>query len=177
MRKLFLGFVVGLCIDAGSAADAQLAGTYRLTICASECSASDSGVVRGSLVLLRDSVRIDTLAANIRSTLASGHRLLRPGVSANACFTLRRDDSHIHGRELYAGIVNQSLTNWIALGQSIQVLLYLSPDASYDLVGIIDHGTYRGTGRQHNCCGGTNPPTFFRAVRVGDPDLHACLSS
>ena len=176
MRKPLLGLVVGFCIIVGSPAQAQFAATYHLAICATLCSASDSGVVRGSLVLLRDSVRIDTLAANVRAALASDDWLLHRAVSVNACFALRRESSSIDGREVYAGIVERSLTNWMSLGPSIQVRLYLSPDASYDLVGAFDHGTYSGTGRQSNCCGGTNPPTFFRAIRVGDADLRACLS-
>ena len=176
MRIRLLSRVLGLCITAWLPVKAQFAGTYRLAICATQCSPSDSGIVRGSLVLLRDSVRRDTLAADVRTALATDHWLVRPAASVNACFAIRREQSSINGRELYAGIVKQSLTNWLALGRSVQIRLYLSPDASYDLVGTLAHDTLSGTGHQSNCCGGTSPSTFFRAIRVGDPDLRACLS-
>jgi hypothetical protein len=174
--RLFIFLVFGPCIVGVSSTDAQVAGTYRLTICTTPCSGSDSGVVRGTLVLLRDSFRIDTIATSVRVALAGDDWLVRPGISVNACFALRRQQSRVDGRELYAGIVERSLTTWISNGRSARVRLYQSPDASYDLIGAFERDTYSGTGHQNDCCGGTSPSTFFRAVRVGDPDLKACLS-
>jgi hypothetical protein len=172
-----LFFAIGLFTLAARATYAQVAGTYRLTICTTPCTGSDSGVVRGSLVLFRDSVRIDTIAPTAREALGRhGYWLLRRANTANACFTLRRQQSHVDGKELYAGITDRSLTVWVSDGRTTRVGLYQSPDASYTLTGTFDGGIYSGTGQQGNCCGGTSPETFFRAVRVGDPDLGACVS-
>ena len=173
---ILIGFAIALSVTDARATDAQSPGTYRLAICAGPCASSDSGVVRGSLVLFRDPIRVDTLTAATRAALARDQLLVRRAVPVNACFALRRSASHIDGRELYAGIIERSFTHWVSDGPLTRVMLYLSPDASYTITGTFDGSVYSGSGGQVNCCGGVNPTTSFRAVRVGEPDLGACLS-
>lgn len=172
----FLTFAIGLCFAGTQATQAQMPGTYELTICANRCTGSDSALVRGFLVLFRDSVHIDTVAAPSRAQLARDLYLVRRASSVNACFFLNRNQTRVNGQELYAGIVYRSFTSWISDGRTTRVALYASPDASYDLIGTFERDIYSGTGKQDNCCRGANFGTFFRAVRVGDPDLGACRS-
>jgi hypothetical protein len=127
-------------------------------------------------VLFRDSVHIDTIATPSYAPLLHDLYLVRRARSVNACFALRRNDPRVNGQELYAGIVGRSFTTWTSDGRATHVVLYGSPDASYMLVGTLEGHIYSGAGYQDNCCGGTSPQTFFRAVRVGDADLAACLS-
>ncbi|WP_337171768.1 hypothetical protein [Gemmatimonas aurantiaca] len=172
-------FVLALAIGLGlgrAPIQAQVPGVYQLTICAGRCTESDSGLVRGSLVLFRDAVHIDTIANRAYAPLSRDLYLVRIAKSVNACFTLRRNQSRVNGQELYAGIIGRSFTTWTLDGSVTQVVLYRSPDASFRLVGTLEGNTYSGTGHQSNWNGGTGPQTFFRAVRVGDPDAAACLS-
>ena len=166
---------VALASQSGAA---QVPGTYRLTICTSACSAADSGVVRGFLVLFPDSVALGTLSPALRDSLARDSRwLLRGRVSrvATACFTLATGPAYVDGRGLYAGIIRRGLTMWEQAGAGMRVRLYQSPDAAYVLDGTLSGQEYTGRGEQRNCCGGPTPSTFFRAVRIREPDITACI--
>jgi hypothetical protein len=155
---------------------AQVAGTYRLTICVRPCTEGDTGVVRGQLVLFANPVRLNTLPDTIRAALTERVGwLLRPSEAPNACFALPSGPSHVQGRELYAGIIRRSFTHWHDAPAGITVLLYRSPDAFYSLVGTIDSSRFRGRGEQGNCCGGDPPVTYFLAHRVGEADVNSCM--
>ena len=157
---------------------AQVPGTYRLSICTSQCSAADSGVVRGFLVLFPDSVELGTLSPALRDSLTRDSRwLLRGRFSrvATACFTLAPGPTYVDGRELYAGITRRGLTVWEQTGAGLRVRLYQSPDAAFVLDGTLSGLEYTGRGEQRNCCGGPTPSTFFRAVRIREPDITACI--
>ncbi|WP_337170199.1 hypothetical protein [Gemmatimonas aurantiaca] len=175
--KFVLVFAIGIVLSR-TPIQAQMPGVYQLTICASQCTESDSGLVRGSLVLFRDPIHIDTIANLAYTPLSRDLYLVRHAKSVNACFALRRIQSRVNGQELYAGIIGRSFTTWTSVDGATHVALYGSPDASFMLVGIGAHErhTYSGTGHQSNWNGETGPLTFFRAVRVGDPDPAACLS-
>lgn len=168
--------LVGAIAYAGERVGAQVPGTYHLSICTTRCSPSDSGVVRGVVVLFAAPPRLDTIAPPMRDSLALGSLfLLGQGSIANACFSLPTGPTSVDGRELYAGISRRGVTQWSRAGREITVPLYQSPDASYALVGTITGNVYSGEGVQGNCCGGESPTTYFRAVRVRDADLAACL--
>ena len=154
---------------------AQVPGTYRLSICTNRCSAADSGVVRGFLVLFPDSVALSNVPPAARDSLVRPSWLLLRGLPvATACFALPAGPTHVDGRELYAGIIRRGLTVWEQVGTGIRVRVYQSPDAAYTLDGSMTGLEYTGRGEQQNCCGGANPMTFFRAVRIREPDLAAC---
>lgn len=155
---------------------AQVPGTYRLSICTNPCSAADSGVVRGFLVLFPDSVVFGNLPPAARDSLVRpSWLLLRGSPVATACFALPTGPTHVDGRQLYAGIIRRGLTVWEQVGAGIRVRVYQSPDAAYTLDGTMTGLEYTGRGEQHNCCGGANPTTFFHAVRIREPDIAACL--
>ena len=176
MRSKFaLTFTIGLALSR-TPIQAQVPGVYQLTICASQCTESDSGLVRGSLVLFRDSIHIDTIANPAHAPLSRDLYLVRRAKFVNACFALRRSQSRVNGQELYAGIIGRSFTTWTSDDGATHVALYGSPDASFTLVGTHEGHTYSGTGYQSNWNGGTGPQTLFRAVKLSDPDPAACLS-
>jgi len=174
-RAVATAILVGAIAYAGERVDAQVPGTYRLTICTARCSPSDSGVVRGVVVLFAAPTRLDTIAPPLRDSLALGSLFLLWRSTANACFSLPTGPPRVDGRELYAGITRRGFTHWSRAGRKIVVSLYQSPDASYTLVGTVSGSVYSGQGEQGNCCGGESPTTYFRAVRAGDADLAACL--
>ena len=176
MRRIGLhAFLLAVVVTTVPAA-AQVPGTYRLTICTRPCTESDSGVVRGRLVLFYDAIRVDTLSQSLRTALSERIRLRATGPeSVNACFALPTGPAHVAGRELYAGIIRRGLTRWDVSGSDINVMLYRSPDAWYELVGRFESRGYVGRGEQVNCCGGDPPSTFFLARRVGPPDINSCM--
>ena len=103
---------------------------------------------------------------------------LERAAGMNACFAVHRNQRRlsVNGHEVYVGITERSFTRWTSNGRTTNVELYRSPDAGYWLSGAIEGDIYSGIGEQRNCCGGTSPEAFFRAVRVGEPDLAKCLS-
>jgi hypothetical protein len=175
IQRVIAGLLVGF--GCGARLVAQIPGTYRLTICARPCTDADSGVVRGHVVLFADTIRRDTLPPDIRSRLAERARWIELRLNGfNACFSLPSGPTRIDGREVYAGIIRRSLTRWETTRDTIKVLLYLSPDAHYSLAGTIESGYFSGRGLQGICCGYPDPPpTFFRASRLGEPDINSCL--
>ena len=127
-------------------------------------------------MLFPDSVALRSLPPAARDSLVRQSSWLPTLPPApTACFTLTFGPTHIDGPELYAGIIRRGLTVWEHAGAGISVRLYQSPDAGYTLVGTLVGLEYTGRGEQHNCCGGPNPTTFFRAVRIREPDIGACL--
>ena len=116
------------------------------------------------------------IAPVMHDSLAFGSLfLLGRAETANACFSLPTRPTSVNGRELYAGINRRGVTHWSQTGGEVRVPLYRSPDASYPLVGSMKDSVYSGRGVQGNCCGGESPTTYFRAVRVGDADIAACV--
>ena len=174
-RAVVTALLVGAIACAGERIDAQVPGTYRLSICTTQCSPSDSGVVRGVVVLFASPPRLDTIAPPMRDSLLLGGLFVLWQSTPNACFSLPTGPTNVHGLELYAGINRRGATHWSQTGKELAVSLYQSPDASYTLVGTVNGSVYSGRGVQGNCCGGESPTTYFRAVRVGDADLAACL--
>jgi hypothetical protein len=175
-RALLVASALALVAWTGKRADAQAAGTYRLSICTSPCAPTDSGVVRGYLVLFGDSHRLDSLPTPLRDSLVRrSFWLLRRSTVTNTCFALPTGPTHVNGQELYAGIIRRGLTQWRREGATVRVRLYQSPDASYTLVGAMTTEGYVGRGEQHNCCGGESPITYFLATRVKEADPSACL--
>jgi hypothetical protein len=169
---LSFAFLLTLAVPAS----AQVPGSYRLTICNRLCEETDSGVVRGNLVIFPDSI---TLSAFDDSTQKALSRLRSTGymrpVAPNACFAITHRQKTVDGKELYAGIIRNSLTRARSGPTGVVTTLYSSPDASYSLIGYFKSGKYAGEGHQVNCCGGAPPTTFFLAVRTGEPDIQTCL--
>ena len=70
-----------------------------------------------------------------------------------------------------AGIIPAAITNWSAHGDTVQVQLCASPDASYSLRALVKDGYLLGLGRQSGFIGGPFDETTGPAhgVRLGAP--------
>jgi hypothetical protein len=151
----------------------RVAGTYAIWLCKDACAARDTAAaaVAGYLVLSETPLSQDAFSAKI---IDASMFFERREVGPNACFRL---DQRQRGG-LMAGIIPAAITNWSARGDTVEVQLYASPDASYSLRALVKDGRLLGVGRQSGFIGGpfdqaTGPA---HGVRLGAADVTRCSS-
>jgi hypothetical protein len=150
-------------------------GTYALWICPKGCARADtaSAAVAGVLVLSQSPITLDALPLELRRESAL---YLMPDHESNACFNLKRRGDTISSM---AGIQPRAATKWSQRGDTITVLLYQSPDASFRLTAVIDGNTLRGLGRESGFIMQEfdNAAGDAHGVRVGAADVRRCIAT
>jgi hypothetical protein len=153
----------------------RVTGTYAVWLCKNACAARDTAGadVAGYLVLSGTPLRLrqDAFAAKI---IDASMFFYRGDQKPNACFRL---DAR-KGSRLMAGIIPAAITNWSTHGDTVQVQLYASPDASYNLRALVKDGHLLGLGEESGFIGGsfdhiTGPA---HGVRLGPADATRCTS-
>lgn len=166
-------------VACGASGGAQaIAGTYAVWLCDKECAVADTStaaVVAGYLVLFDKPLPADALkSARSRELLDDSMFLLGSYEKPNACFVLYRRTKEL---QLLAGIIPAGFTRWKSVSDTLVTTLYASPDAFFDLRGVITEGRLLSTSREH----GHIFVPFDKAaglthgVRIGPPDLQRCL--
>src|SRR5690349_20752655 len=96
-RGVATALLVGAFAYGEERLGAQVPGTYRLSICTTRCSPSDSGVVRGVVVLFAAPPRLDTIAPPLRDSLVLGGLFVLWQSTPNACFSLPTGPTTVGG--------------------------------------------------------------------------------
>ena len=155
-----------------------VAGWYEFWVLDSEAPTADTAAA-GSFVLFDGPVPTDDLPSDLLAEAERESRWLirsRRIAPPNACFGFRTSVTAVGGREFYAGITEAGLTTWTEIGDSVEVHLYQSPDASLHLKGVVRDGVI--SGRVHQGDYDRRGPVEwlpFRANRAGDPSSAECI--
>jgi len=154
----------------------RLAGTYALRICASDCSANDSSenLNAGFIVLSDRPLDLKHIPFAARFRIRDVRDDSIRDQPANACFSLAKK----RPAKVMAGIIPNAVTRWSVSHDTVDVLLYASPDAFYSLRGMLVKDTLIGVGTESGYIGGffNNPAGTIQAVRTGPPDISKCFS-
>jgi hypothetical protein len=120
---------------------------------------------------------LDSLPAQlVQPAMRRSDRLvLRERHEPNACFGFARSPRRVDGREFYGGIIPSGFSHWVQNGESVEVGVYQSPDASQTLVGTFTSDGFEGHVRQHDW-DRRGPLVWmrFRARRIGPATAKAC---
>jgi hypothetical protein len=176
MRTLIVLFIV--VVGSRLGAQSVTSGTYRVWLCATNCTAQDSAhsVAEGFVVIFDDSV---ATTAGVAAALAKLPSIRTAGSGTlNACFRVTKRQRTIGNEELYFGIISGAATRVRpADGGGFVLATYASPDAFYDLrwaeSGLMSSGTGWSAGWRPS--DGYHRNAFFVAVRVGPPQSTDCL--
>lgn len=165
MIKLIMLSVVFGFACARHRAETGPGGSFAIWICPGGCSVSDtaSAAVTGYLVL-SDA----PLTLGLKPLPVIGAELQSP----TACFQLTQREQ---GTSL-AGIIPVASTTWARMGDSLSVLLYGSPDATFTLTAIVKEGVLRGVGRQSGFIRQAfdDPGGDVHGVRIGRAEETRC---
>ena len=91
---------------------------------------------------------------------------------ATACFSL---EQRVRGSSM-AGIIPRGATRWTQRGDTVSLLLYASPDASYRLTAVVRGNRLEGLGRGSGFVGTafSEPGGDVHGVRIGPADVRWC---
>jgi hypothetical protein len=168
----------GLNRGRGASATPQIVpGTYRIEICRGPCAA-DAVLARGYLVLERESYSASELPDTIREYFETRTSVLLRTIRGrpNACFVLTRLRT---GTGSYGGLTPVGLTLAEVHGDSLGIMLYRSPDASYHALLHVLGGELRGRGISSGAgdAAVTSPDDSVHARRIGAPQRSRCVQA
>lgn len=154
----------------------ELAGTYQIRFCKSDCGARGSvaSVATGILVLADSVISLAGLPPNAVRKYQYFFRWLNVGSQANACFVIDNLPRGVPDDERFAG-----LTAWSARKMPLGLVLYASPDAVFKLTLSFGHdGSVDGTA-EYEQVGSRGRKDHFVVTgsRTRAPDLTRCLAA
>lgn len=152
-------------------------GTYALQFCYPTCDDSSLVVGTGTFVHVHEDIR-RRMNPRVVQSLGKNNSimLLRDTMPPNACFRVAARRS-VAGEEYYVGIIPASLTVVKSVPHdSVQFLIYASPDASFiAVVAAHTAGAFAGVGRQETWDGSRAPVTRISGRRTGPADPRKCV--
>lgn len=154
-----------------------VAGTYTLTVCRTSCDASVGRVLTsGTLVLEKHAYALLEIPDPARGYFDRSQALLiheYAGGNPNACFVFPGNASGT-----LAGTTRVGLTRWTrSTRDTLDVRLYQSPDAGYDLRLRIGSTALDGQGESWGPWpeSENSPLDVVIARRIGPPDRNLCI--